>query len=200
MTHGHWDHFGGAGYVQSKFGAKVLMSQADWQAISVLNPSDSGIEWQIPPKKDMVMTDTTMDLTLGGTTVKLFLTPGHTPGTISALIPAKEGAATRRLALWGGNAIPPNLEPNAPNAGTFYNAGLRRMDQSVREFREWVSRNNGVGVIGSHSTGERETRFAALRQRAAGSPHPFVLGKERTLDYFAALDHCMQARMLAAGK
>ena len=33
VTHGHWDHFGGAAYLQSTFGARVALGGADWDLI-----------------------------------------------------------------------------------------------------------------------------------------------------------------------
>lgn len=199
ITHGHWDHFGGAGYFQTRLGARVVMGKADWDRLPLLDPFGVEIEGQMAPKRDIALADPTMDLTLGNTTVKLRLTPGHSPGTISALIPAREGSTTHWLALWGGNAFQRALEPTEKN-GVVLQAGLRRMHQSVREFREWIAKHDAVGVISTHMAGERRTRFAALGNRAPGTAHPFVLGKERTQDYFAALDHCMQARMIEAAK
>ena len=49
----------------------------------------------------MVATDG-MKLTLGDTTLTLYLTPGHTLGTISTLIPVKDGGRPHVAALWGG--------------------------------------------------------------------------------------------------
>ena len=40
VTHGHWDHFGGAAYLQQTYGAKVGLSAADWDLIDH-TPADS---------------------------------------------------------------------------------------------------------------------------------------------------------------
>ena len=200
ITHGHWDHFGGAGFLQTEYGARVLMGEGDWDAVTTADPWGTELEGQVPPRRDIVVTEEPMDLTLGDTTVKLFLTPGHSPGTISALIPARDGATTHWLAIWGGNAIPRNLEPSDPKAtASWRNGGLRRMNQSLRGFRDWVVANGGNGVISTH-TGRVETltRLVALRDRRVDDPHPFVLGRELTQAYFDALDHCMQALMIRA--
>ena len=54
------------------------MSAADWDVIDRLGGTK--------PTRDMVATDG-QKLTLGDTTVTLYITPGHTPGTLSVLIP-----------------------------------------------------------------------------------------------------------------
>ena len=80
ISHGHSDHAGGAKLLQERFGAHVIMSAADWELI--------GRNTQAWPKptRDMVAIDG-QRLTLGDTTLTMYLTPGHTPGTISTLIP-----------------------------------------------------------------------------------------------------------------
>jgi metallo-beta-lactamase class B len=83
VSHGHRDHVGGAKLLQDRFGARVVMSAADWDLI--LNSKQS----YPTPTRDMVATDG-QKLTLGDTSLTLYLTPGHTPGTISTLIPVKD--------------------------------------------------------------------------------------------------------------
>ena len=81
VSHGHSDHVGGARLLQDRFGARVIMSAADWDLVS-----RNTAAWP-KPKHDMVATDG-QRLTLGDTTLTLYLTPGHTPGTrtVSAAI------------------------------------------------------------------------------------------------------------------
>ena len=200
ITHGHWDHFGGAGFLQTEYGARVVMGEADWDAVATADPWGTELEGQVPPRRDIAVTKEPMDLTLGDTTVKLFLTPGHSPGTVSALIPARDGTRTHWLAMWGGNAIPRNLEPIDPNdTAVWRNLGVRRMNQSLRDFRDWVVDNGGDGVISTHTnTAATLTRLAALRNRSGDEPHPFVVGEELTRAYFDAMDHCMQALTIQA--
>ncbi|MEI9814881.1 MAG: hypothetical protein WDO18_20565 [Acidobacteriota bacterium] len=44
-------------------------------------------------------------LTLGDTTVTLYITPGHTPGTLSVVFPVKDNGANHIVALWGGAGL-----------------------------------------------------------------------------------------------
>ena len=57
------------------------MSAEDWD---VLDRTRTGTK----PKRDMVATDG-QKLTLGDTTVTMYFTPGHTPGTISSVFPGE---------------------------------------------------------------------------------------------------------------
>jgi metallo-beta-lactamase class B len=199
VTHGHWDHFGGAGMLQRKYSARVVMGKADWDALLTADPWGMEREGQVPPKRDMVVTDEPMDLTLGDSTVKLFLTPGHSPGTVSALIPAKDRGTTHWVAMWGGNALPRGAEPVDPNeTAAWRNSGLSRMNQSLRAFTAWIEKNGGAeSVISSHSAGANDAKsLEAARARRDGDPNPVLLGKTVTRDYFAALDHCMQALII----
>src|SRR5436853_467936 len=78
VSHGHGDHSGGAKFLQDTFGTRVILSAADWDLLE----RSGGTK----PKRDMVATDG-QKLTRGETTLTLYLTPGHTLGTISTLIP-----------------------------------------------------------------------------------------------------------------
>jgi Zn-dependent hydrolases, including glyoxylases len=95
ISHAHSDHAGGAKYLQDHFGSHIILSPADWDLLD----RDKG-SWP-KPKRDMVATDG-QKLTLGDTTVTLYLTPGHTYGTISTLIPVKDGGQPHLAATWGG--------------------------------------------------------------------------------------------------
>src|SRR5262245_40708804 len=96
VSHGHFDHSGGAKFLQEKFGAKVILSAADWDLLDKSN--------QPKPKRDMVATDG-MKLTLGDTTLTPYITPGHTLGTISTIIPVKDNGSPHVVAEWGGTAF-----------------------------------------------------------------------------------------------
>ena len=103
VSHGHLDHVGGAKLLQERFGARVLLTAADWDLLERDNPP-----WK--PRRDMEITDG-QKLTLGDTTLTMYLTPGHTNGTVSTLIPLRDGATRHVGALWGGTLF--NFGPDA---------------------------------------------------------------------------------------
>lgn len=196
VTHGHWDHFGGAAWLQRTYGAHVALSQADWNLIENTPLGAPERQQAELPHRDIVVSDGDV-LRSGDSVVKLYLTPGHTPGTISAIVQALTGATTVPLSLFGSVAFPANLEP------TVHNAGLRTYDQSVQRFAR-ISREAGTqGILNTHifADGTRQ-RLDALRTRAPGDPNPFLIGAEATERYYQVLHHCLlaaQARATDAG-
>jgi metallo-beta-lactamase class B len=187
VTHGHWDHYGGAQYLADTFGARIGLSEADWQLMARLQPGSPARLDRTPPHKDMVITDG-MNLSLGDTTIALHVTPGHTPGTISAIIPARERGKTYPMSLLGGTAFPVTLEPNANGGGLLANsATVRRLAA--------ISRAAGaVGLLNTHvSVDGSSERLHAAARRQPGQPNPFVIGADVVRRHYAIFDECLQA-------
>jgi metallo-beta-lactamase class B len=80
IGHSHFDHIGGGEYLQRMYNPTILMGRLDWDTVMV-NP---------PPhmRRGMDVIDG-QKLTLGDTTITLFLLPGHTPGSVSSIIPVQ---------------------------------------------------------------------------------------------------------------
>jgi metallo-beta-lactamase class B len=119
VTHGHDDHFGGARYLADRYGARVLMSPADWDLVAGNRPADA-------PARDLEIADGHR-LTLGGTTIQLHHTPGHTPGPVSPIIPVRTGSEGHNAMLWGGTDPPttptaPTWRPSPPSG---HGCGIR---------------------------------------------------------------------------
>jgi metallo-beta-lactamase class B len=190
VTHGHWDHFGGAAYLQDKYGAHIALSEGDWNLIEK-QPAEGLERNNHPiPHRDVVVTDG-QKLTLGDTTVTLYVTPGHTPGTISAILPVKEAGHTHVLSLYGSVAFPPTLAP------TDHAGGLRLYDESVQRFAK-ISRAAGAeGILNTHvfADGTLE-RLVALKTRQPGAPNPFLTGADFTRRYYGVLHECLLAAEL----
>lgn len=190
VTHGHWDHFGGAAYLQTKYGAHIALSEGDWNLIEK-QPADSIERSNHPiPHRDVTVTDG-QKLTLGDTTVTLYVTPGHTPGTVSAILPVKEAGHPHLLSLYGSVAFPPTLEP------TDHAGGLRLYDESVQRFAK-ISRAAGAeGILNTHvfADGTLE-RLVALKTRQPGAPNPFLTGADFTQRYYGVLHECLLAAEL----
>ena len=66
------------------------------------------------PKRDIVATDG-MKITLGGETVTVWLTPGHTPGTMSYTFTVLDRGKPVNVAYSGGTAF--NFVNNTPDPG-----------------------------------------------------------------------------------
>ena len=118
ISHGHLDHAGGAKLLQQRFGARLLMSAADWDLVERDNP-----RWK--PARDLVITDG-QKLTLGDTALTMYLTPGHTNGTVSTLIPLTDHGEKHVAALWGGTLF--NFAPDAARFKAYADSALRMRD------------------------------------------------------------------------
>ncbi|NTF16414.1 MBL fold metallo-hydrolase [Agrobacterium tumefaciens] len=99
VGHAHADHYGGARYLQDKYGARVMMSELEWDFLAKdkRDPSEK-------PKKYMVIKDGET-FKLGSSSFSLYVTPGHTPGTVSTIFTAKDGSKERKVAQWGGTSF-----------------------------------------------------------------------------------------------
>src|SRR3989441_5502481 len=85
VSHAHQNEVGGAKLMQERYNAHVVMgaSHCDMVDQSVIGfPKGK-------PKRDIVVTDG-MKITLGGRTITIYLTPGHTPGAISGIFQAHD--------------------------------------------------------------------------------------------------------------
>jgi metallo-beta-lactamase class B len=123
VTHGHIDHVGGAKYLQDHFGTRIIMSAADWDLV------EQSPRITAKPKRDMIATDGEK-LMLGDTTLTLYLTPGHTLGTVSVLIPVKDNGKPHLVAEWGGT-------------GFNFQHSRERFQTGVDAFGRWV----GISVL-----------------------------------------------------
>jgi hypothetical protein len=78
ISHAHGDHIGGAQMLQERYGAQVVMGAADWDLVETYTNRYTSMA----PTRCIVATDG-MELTLVDTTITLWETPGHPPGTLS---------------------------------------------------------------------------------------------------------------------
>lgn len=189
VTHGHWDHFGGAKYLQDSFGARIGLSGPDWYLMEREAVGDPARLDRERPRRDLVITDG-QKLTLGDTTLTLYVTPGHTPGTISAIIPVRDGKRIHRLSLLGGTAFPPTT------AAADRHGGLGGFSKSVERLAELSRAAGADGLINTHIfvDGTNE-RLVAARNRVAGQPNPFVIGTDRVARHYQVFDECLKAAM-----
>jgi len=191
VSHGHSDHAGGAKYLQDHFGARVIMSAADWDLLN----RDTGA-W-LKPKRDMVATDG-QRLTLGDTTLTLYLTPGHTLGTISTLIPVKDSGTPHLVAEWGGTKF--NWLTNrrayitAANPDRFW---FETYSNSARRFRDIVAKAGADIIISNHPEYDRsERKLPLVAKRKPGDPNPYVIGTEAVQRYLTVAEQCAIAGLM----
>lgn len=186
VTHPHPDHHGGAKFLQDRYGTRIVMSAADWDVIDRL----AGTK----PARDMEATDG-QRLTLGDTTLTLYVTPGHTPGTLSVLIPVRDStdrtggaaaaAAAHVAALWGGTGL------NADRKS------IQAYIQSARRFTEIARQAGGDILLSNHTDWDGSKVYLPhLEARVPGSPHPYVVGTAAVERYLKVAEECATSRLL----
>jgi metallo-beta-lactamase class B len=186
VSHAHRDHAGGAWYLQERFGARVLLTAADWDLLAKNTQS-----WP-KPKRDMVVADG-QQLTLGDTTLTFVHTFGHTPGTMSTLIPLKDNGKPHVAALWGGTGFNFTLTPERPGA-YWFDAYIA----SARRFREAAAKAGADVFLSNHpSWDDSNPKMEALAKRASGGPHPYVLGTAHVQSNLTVAEHCARAGRLS---
>lgn len=186
VTHGHGDHYGGAPYLAQKYRARVVMSEADWTMTETKLEFATPI-WGAPPKRgagDVSVKDGDR-LTLGDTTVTLYITPGHTMGTISPVFDVTSSGRKHRAMLWGGTAF--NFGKNVPRLGSYIDA-TRRMGTVAEAQKIDVLVSNHSGYDGSQG------KLAALRQQPTGAANPFVIGTPAVSRALNVMGECAQAQ------
>ena len=189
VSHAHRDHVAGAALLQNR-GARVVMAQADWDWLA-----NDPAGWP-KARKDVVATDG-YKLTLGDTTLTLYLTPGHTPGTISTVIPVKDGARTHTAVLWGGTGfnwrggggVNRYITPERPAKWWYdqYAASAAKMKKIAQASKADV-------ILSNHPQYDNyKAKQSGLSKRGAGQPHPWVVGNESVVRFLTVAEECAKA-------
>ena len=172
LTHGHFDHFGGASTLKAQApGSKVLMSAVDKDFMAATARPD-----QVQPSVDEFITDG-QKLVFGDTAVTAVSTPGHTPGCLSLIIPVKDKGVQHVAALLGGNGLPPF--PLTDMAKPAF--ALRNMATYINglDYFSVYTKAAGVDVaLNVHPfVDNTEGLMKLLKNRKPGDPHPWVIGR-----------------------
>ncbi|KAJ4319806.1 hypothetical protein N0V84_006187 [Fusarium piperis] len=184
ITHEHFDHYGGAAWFQDTFNAPVYASSAAWVGMKGL--------------KDTPSIDKTLEegdvLEIGNTTVRVFSTPGHTPGTISLTFPVYDHGQKHIAGLYGGGGIPSKAEDKSTQIESF-----------LRFSR--LAKDAGVDVLlSNHQTQDHTLQnldVLANRQcsgRDCNLPNPFVVGNDQYVRYLELMAKCVELQAARQGQ
>ena len=188
ISHAHGDHDQGAAELQERYAAKVVMGTPDWEA-TLQRPATApgGV-----PTKDIAVGPDGYKLTLGDTTVDIYATPGHTPGTLSYIFPVKDQGRTVTVAYSGGTLT-----------GAFGTDG-KRWDEyiaSQQKIAKAAATAGASAIISNHS--EYDGAYTKARLIAAprqeGENHPFIVGPDSVQRYFTVMTECATASKLRLG-
>jgi len=181
ITHEHGDHYGGATYLKKLSGAHIAMSETAWRALEKQQPSATSPV----PARDVTVADGER-VTLGDTGITVVHTPGHTPGTISFILPVHADGQMHMAALWGGNGFPAKVEDR------------RTFLSSIDHFADYTGRAAVDVELSIH--GDTDDLIARLEQRRrGGKANPFLVGREAYLRYEEIYRLCSRARMAERG-
>ncbi len=184
ISHGHGDHYGGFQFVKDAYNANVVMSDTEWK---VLERDDfaSG-RWGAKPQRDMSVSDGDV-LTVNGTQLSLYVTPGHTPGTLTVVFPVYDNGQVHRAVLWGGTGL--NYGPDVKRIKTY--------TESAKTMKEYVKSQN-IDVFLSNHPGRAGTKekLDKLAARKDGEAHAFVQGKDIVVKAFDLLENCTRAQWM----
>lgn len=185
ITHAHDDHSGGAQYLVSTYNPRVIMTATDWAALEKITPRPDTPNEVTPPTRDISFQGR-RTLTLGDTTVNLYETPGHTPGTLSMIFGVKDQGVPHTVGLWGGTGL--NFGPDAAQLRVF-SASAARFLQPARQLGVDVFLTTHPFVDGTPEA------VTALKARQPGAANPFVAGSA-ALGAFELMRDCTLAQAM----
>lgn len=167
MTHGHFDHVGGAYKLKPLTKAKFVMTQEGWDEAIESSAASQSTPWKwtmIP--QDVVVREGDR-ITLGDETFGVYETPGHTFGTTSFSLAVRDGAKTYQAFTVGGlglNAIKNSQQVEA------YIASVERIGELLRRQPDPISVH-----LTTHPFSNGLTEAARrIPDRKPGEPHPLV--------------------------
>jgi metallo-beta-lactamase class B len=164
----------------------VIASAADWGMMEAGSKSGPFRDLT-PPKRDMVMADGGT-LTLGDTTIRFYVTPGHTPGTLSEIFPVTDKGQRHIVGFNGGTG------------GGRDEAGLRA---SIPAFGRWADLTKAAGVdvlIANHPLhSESIEKEELIRNGLPGDPNPFVVGVDTYNRYVRVQQECARVQLARMG-
>ena len=179
LGHGHNDHTGGASYLQTKYGPKVFAAMPDWDAIARAARPDRP---QAKPDMDVI---NGQKLTLGDTTVTLVRLPGHTPGTIGMIVPAKFKGQTHMVMIMSGTQMPTQDS----------------LDAFREVFTDYAKAQKVETFLGSHPDilMNSLTAMESLRDKYPTGNHPLLMSVAKAGRYTDIMLECARARLAAMG-
>ena len=185
---GHDMQYGAAKLFQDRYHSRIMASEADWNLIEKTSLYPAGLK----PKKDMVVKDG-QKLTLGDTTLTFYITPGNTAGTLSTILPLKEGNQRHVGILMGGR------DTNYTEGGVTYladaAAALAAQKASVDRLQPIVAKAGVDVFLTIRSLYDKENdKVRALKTRKPGDPNPYV-SKTVVPRYLTTISECMAAQL-----
>ena len=167
--------------------ARVIMSEGDWDFLANDNSPA-----KVKPVKDMVAKDGEK-VTLGDTTVTLYSTPGASAGSLSIILPVRDGNQRHLAGMIGGTTM--NLVQGGvqvfPNTQTM----IKTYIASAKRFKELEDKAGVDTIISIHAALDNMfEKVDALHSRKPGDAHPFV-SKDDVDRFSTIVIECGEAKL-----
>ncbi len=186
VSHAHADHIGGAEMLQKRYRARVVMGGPDWDLVAK-HPNRYKT---MAPKRDIVATDG-VKITLGDATVTIWLTPGHTPGTMSYTFSVLDRGKRVNVAYSGGTAF--NFVNNTPDPG------IRNFQTYIDSQKHMAARAASTGatvLLSNHSEFDNAYNKNRMLAGRGFGPHPYEIGADWVQRYFQVMQGCAWAAQI----
>ena len=167
LTHGHLDHFGGANKIKALSGARVALTEGDWNFMeqqAKARPPKAGDE---PPARDMVIKEGDT-ITLGDTKIKVYVLPGHTPGSPAYEFTVYDNKKPYKGFVFGGPG-----PRNGVQGGTEFLQSIERLEKNftdvqvalnVHSYLNSYPYPNNMGIL----------ELRDVKAKNPNGPNPFI--------------------------
>jgi metallo-beta-lactamase class B len=186
ISHAHSDHIGGAEMLQTRYGSRVVMGGPDWDLVEKYPNRYK----TMAPKRDIVANDG-MKITLGDTAVTIWLTPGHTPGTLSYTFTVLDRGRPVKVAYSGGTAF--NFVNNTPDPGI---KNFQTYIDSQKHVAAKAASTGATVLLSNHSEFDNAYNKNRMLAGRGNGPHPYELGADWVQRYFQVMQGCARAAQL----
>ena len=185
LTHGHFDHCGAGRWIVEAWHPRTYLSCRD-EKFWAENPALPHLEWTL---KDFDITDYIDDgdvLSLGNLNLRVFSTPGHTPGGLSFIFDVYDRGEKHTAALWGGSNPMPEIE---------------HIVQYMRSFDRFclICEEYGVDVELTNHPFINDALEKVRLIKTGCRPNPFILGRHGWRRTMTKYREFCYSRLLAAG-
>jgi len=172
LTHGHLDHFGGATKIQKLSGARVALTEGDWnfmatQEANAIKNGRAPKPGDETPKKDMVLKEGDT-VTLGDTKIKVYILPGHTPASPAYEFTVYDNKKPYKGFVFGGPG-----PRNGVDGGTEFLKSIERLEKdftdvqvalNVHSFLNSYPYPNNMGLL----------EMRDVKAKNPTGPNPFI--------------------------
>ena len=168
-THAASDHYGGMGRIKQVVpGVRLGMSAPDWQEVEQQDSRLPPGSKQLHISRDLVVADG-QTITLGDTTLKFYVLPGRTPGSLGIEYRARDGGRTYRALNTGAYGTP------SPQWGEAYLKSIARL-KTMGPYQVWLPNHPWMTL-----PRDLEQIEKAMATRGNG-PNPAVVTDKKMID------------------